>query len=93
MAKSNTFTGRTSNIAVALPALSKAFDHVDRSTYWLMKMISLILTYKMSVEQAHEQIIDLMDAAEGFEEISKKMKTIDRLVFLALCEGKNPYSK
>lgn len=81
------------NIAVALPALSKAFEHVDRSPYWLMKMISLILTYKMSVEQAHEQIIDLMDAAEGFEEISKKMKPIDRLVFLALCEGKNPYSK
>lgn len=81
------------NVAVALPTLSKAFENVDCSPYWLMKMVSLVLTYKMSVEKAHKQIIDLMCAAEGLEEVSKKMKPIDRLVFLALCEGKNPYSK
>ena len=34
-----------------------------------------------------------MEATEGLETIAKKMKPIDKLIFLAFAEGQNPFSK
>jgi uncharacterized linocin/CFP29 family protein len=34
-----------------------------------------------------------MEAAEGLEATAKKMRAIDRIVFLGLCEGLSPFSR
>lgn len=80
-------------ITVALQPLNRAFDHLDHSPYWMMKMIANMVTFKNGVEAAQHHILQIMEAAEGFEVIAKRMKPIDRIVFLALCERKNPFSK
>lgn len=80
-------------ITVALQPLNKAFGHLDHSPYWMMKMIANMVTFKNGVDAAQHHILQIMEAAEGFEVIAKRMKPIDRIVFLALCDRKNPFSK
>ncbi len=80
------------DIAVTLPSLSRAFESLDYSPYWMMKLIANIVTFKMTVLEAHEHVLQLLEAAEGFESVVKKLKPIDRIVFLALCAEKNPFS-
>ena len=58
-----------------------------------MKLIAQMITFKATVEEALEYVLQLMEATEDFEGISKKLKPIDRLVFLALCKGTTPFSK
>jgi len=80
-------------IAVSLQPLNRAFSHLDKSPYWMMKLIAHMITFKAPVEEAQEYVLELMEAAEGFEVIAKKMKPIDRIVFLALSESVNPFSR
>jgi predicted transcriptional regulator len=35
----------------------------------------------------------LIEAAEGFAQIAKNLKPVDKIVFLALSSGQNPFSK
>lgn len=81
------------NMPVALPALKKAFSELDHSPYWMMKLITRLIAFKLSVDAALEHVMRLMEAAEGYEQIAKKLKPIDRLVFLALCADENPFSQ
>lgn len=74
-------------------ALKKAFERLDHSPYWMMKIIAHMVTFKQSLPKAEEYILQLMEAAEGFATLAKKMRPVDRIVFLALCDGKNPFSK
>jgi len=39
-----------------------------------------------------DYVFRLIEAAEGFEKLSKKLKEIDRIVFLALSNGESPFS-
>jgi uncharacterized protein len=78
---------------IALQSLNKAFMALDQSPYWMMKLIANMVTFRMSVEAAQEHVLNLMEAAEGFEAIAGNLKTIDKIVFLALCEKRNPFSK
>lgn len=78
---------------VAIQPLLKAFANVDHSPYWLMKLVAHMITYKTSVDEAQEHILQVMVAAEGFEDTARRLKPIDRLVFLALAEGSSPYAK
>lgn len=80
-------------IAVAIQPLQRAFAQMDQSPYWMMKLISHMITFKASIDEAQAHILQLMESAENFEGLAKRMKPIDRLVFLALCEGSNPFSK
>ena len=80
-------------IAVAIRPLRKAFSDLDQSPYWMMKLIAQIVTFKATVDEALEYVLQLMEASEDFEGIARRMKPIDKLVFLALCEGANPFSK
>ena len=81
------------NIAVPVQPLLRAFSELDKSPYWMMKQISHMITDQASVSESLEHVHQLMEATEGFEGISKRMKPIDKLVFLALCAGINPFSK
>jgi len=80
-------------ITIAIQPLRKAFLDLDQSPYWMMKLIAQMITFKATVEEALEYVLQLMEATEDFEGISKRLKPIDRLVFLALCKGTNPFSK
>ncbi|MCF6235465.1 MAG: hypothetical protein L3J70_03700 [Gammaproteobacteria bacterium] len=81
------------SISISQKSLSKVFDAIDQSPYWMMKLITYILTSGSNIKSAQEYILELLEAAEGFEDIAKRMKVIDRIVFLALSEGDNPFSK
>lgn len=80
-------------ISVAIQPLQEAFSHLDQSPYWMMKLISRVIAFKASVDDALEYVLQLMEATEDFEGLAKRMKPIDRLVFLALCDGASPFSK
>ncbi len=80
-------------IAVAIQPLMKAFQQTDSSPYWMMKLIAHLVTYKVSVNDAVKHITQTMEAAEGYEQVVSSLKPIDKLVFLALCNSENPYSK
>ncbi len=79
--------------AVATKPLVEVFSNLDQSPYWMMKLVSHLITFKTPVAQAQEYILQLMEATEGFELLAKKMKPIDRIVFLALCDNTNPFSR
>ena len=55
--------------------------------------IDFMITSRASIDEAMDHVVRLLDAAEGLESIAQKMRPIDRIVFLALAEGKNPFSK
>lgn len=78
---------------VSLKDLKKAFDEVDKSPYWLMKMISYCTMNKISVRRSVEHTLKIIEAAEGFENIYNKMRAIDKIVFLALSSNENVFSK
>ena len=80
-------------INVTMLPLRKAFLDLDQSPYWMMKLIAQMITFKATVKEALEYVLQLMEATENFEGISKRLKPIDKLVFLALCQGVNPFSK
>lgn len=80
-------------IRVPLQPLNRVFASLDRSPYWMMKVIAHMITHKATVDEAQEHVLQLMEAAEDFEGIAQRLKQIDRLIFLALCEGANPFSK
>ena len=80
-------------VTVPLKSLQQAFYNLDQSPYWMMKLISQMITFKADVNEAQEHVLQLIEAAEDFEGIAKRMKPIDRMVFLALCRGANPFSK
>ncbi|WP_444928324.1 hypothetical protein ACJJI4_23725 (plasmid) [Microbulbifer sp. TRSA002] len=84
---------RNHQITIAIQPLCKAFSDLDQSPYWMMKLIAQIITSKASVKDSLEYVHQLIEATEDFEGISKRLKPIDKLVFLALCQGANPYSK
>lgn len=79
--------------AASKQKLMEAFASLDFSPYWMMKVISHMITFKESIKASLDYVLNLMDAAEGFERIAKKMKTIDKIVFLSLTSGKSPFSK
>jgi hypothetical protein len=80
-------------ITAPLAALNNAFVQFDHSPYWMMKLIVHMITEKVNVRKSLAYVLDLMEAAEGFEAISNNMKPIDRIVFLALSKGDNPFSR
>ncbi len=84
---------KSHQIIIAIQPLRKAFSDLDQSPYWMMQLIAQMITFKATVEEALEYVLQLMEATEDFEGISKRLKPIDKLVFLALCQGANPYSK
>lgn len=80
-------------ITVALQPMNKAFIQLDYSPYWMMKVIAHMITFKANVKNALDHVLLLMEAAEGYSGIAKKMKPIDCIIFLALSAGQNPFSK
>jgi predicted transcriptional regulator len=80
-------------IEVPIRPLLRAFSQMDQSPYWMMKLISHMITSKVSIGEAQEYVLQLMEATEDFGSVANKIKPIDRIVFLALCEGMNPFSR
>lgn len=80
-------------ITVALPPLKNAFQSLDYSPYWMMKLISQMVAFKASVAEALEFVQQLIAATEDYAGIVQKMKPIDSIIFLAICDNQNIYSK
>jgi 2-hydroxy-3-keto-5-methylthiopentenyl-1-phosphate phosphatase len=73
--------------------LQRTFAAVDQSPYWMMKVISYMITFEETLNSSLDYVMQLIEAAEGFEQIAKKLKPIDKIVFLALSSGHSPFSK
>ncbi|PIE43900.1 MAG: hypothetical protein CSA50_02785 [Gammaproteobacteria bacterium] len=80
-------------IVIAIQPLRSAFMDLDQSPYWMMKLVAQLITFKATVEEALQYVTQLIEASEDFAGIAKRLKPIDKLVFLALCRGANPFSK
>ena len=80
-------------VTVSLPSLTRAFSSLDYSPYWMMKLVTRLITFRSDVDDALAHVLMLLEAAEDFEELAKRMKPIDRLIFLALSNEDNPFSK
>lgn len=76
-----------------LLALDLAFQSIDSSPYWMMKLVTRMITHRQSVEDAQSYILEVIEAAENYPRIAQKMKPVDRLLFLVLCRQENPFSK
>ncbi len=81
------------SISISQKSLGQAFNAIDQSPYWMMKLVAHMLTFGSDIDSAQEYILELLEAAEGFEDIAKRMKAIDKIVYLALSDSKNPFSK
>lgn len=73
--------------------LRRAFAAVGQSPYWMMKLISHMITFEETLNTSLNYVLQLIEAAEGFEQIAKKLRPIDKIVFLALSSGNSPFSK
>jgi len=80
-------------ITLAIPPLMRVFSELDQSPYWMMKLIAHMITFQVTIKDAMENTRQLMEAAEDFEGMSKKLKAIDKIVFLALCNGESLFTK
>jgi len=80
-------------LSISTEKLDQAFFSLDQSPYWMMKVISHIITFNTNLNEALDYILQLIEATEGYEQIAKKMKPIDKIVFLALSSGLSPFSK
>ncbi|MFT7186600.1 MAG: hypothetical protein ACI84K_002003 [Pseudohongiellaceae bacterium] len=81
------------SLSFAISALHQAFEDFDHSPYWMMKMISYLVTFENRLKEAVSYTMILMEASEGFSELAKTMKSIDIIVYKALCENKSPFSE
>jgi len=80
-------------VAVAMGSLVKAFGDLDHSPYWMQRLVERLVTEKCPLREAMNYTLELLDAAEGFEETAKTMKPVDRLVFLEMADNGNPFSR
>lgn len=80
-------------ITVDKKQLFEAFVAMDYSPYWVMKVISRIITYNDTTEDAINYVKQLMVSAEGLCDIAKSLNPIDQIVFIALSKGIPPFSK
>ena len=84
---------RDFSLSFAIGSLQQAFDDFDKSPYWMMKMISHLVTFENRLKEAVEYTRVLMEASEGFPEIATALKPIDKIVFEALCDNQSPFSE
>ena len=80
-------------LSIPVKNLSQAFSAVDQSPYWMMKVISHMITFDEDLSCSLNYVLQLIEAAEGFDRIKKKMKPIDKIVFMALSSGQSPFTK
>lgn len=81
------------SLSFAISALQQAFEDFDHSPYWMMKMISYLVTFENRLKEAVEYTMVVMEASEGFADLAKTMKPIDIIVYKALCENKSPFTE
>lgn len=79
--------------SISKEELRRTFFAVDESPYWMMKVISHMITFEDTLNASLNYVLQLIEAAEGFEQIAKKLRPIDKIVFLALASGHSPFSK
>jgi len=84
---------REYSLSYAISSLQQAFEDFDNSPYWMMKMISYLVTFENRLKEAVGYTMVLMEASQGFLELANSMKPIDMIVFAALCENKSPFSE
>lgn len=80
-------------LSVNSQAMQEAFLAIDKSPYWMMKLVSYLVVNSAALDDALSYTLQLVDAMNGFDELEKRLKPIDQLVFLALYAGEDPFSK
>lgn len=74
-------------------SLQKAFEDFDKSPFWIMKMVSQLVTFKPCLQEAVDYTLTMMEASEGFEKLADTMKPIDIIVFKLIYEGQSPFTE
>ena len=80
-------------IKVGLQELDLAFDALDKSPYWMMRLIARLITSQEDIKKSLTYVLGLIETTEDFAGLAKTLKPIDKLLFLALSAGKNPFGK
>lgn len=81
------------NVLVSAKALQSVFANFDHSPYWMMKLVSHLITYRTTLPEAESQTIGLLETSEGLDKLAKQLKPIDKIVFCAIANHIAPYSK
>ncbi len=78
--------------SISTKELHTIFNAIDQSPYWMMKVVSHMVTFDDGLKNSLNYVLQLIDAAEGFDQIIANLKPIDKIVFLALSSGQSPFS-
>lgn len=84
---------RDFHIKVELQELDLAFDALDKSPYWMMKLVARLITSQENIKNSLSYTLGLIEATEDFAGLAKTLKPIDKLLYLALSADKNPFGK
>lgn len=73
--------------------LSSIFERLDHSPFWMLKVINHLITSRPNLDEAYDKVRQLITLAEGLEELAQTLKPIDKIVFLAIAEGRSPFTQ
>lgn len=79
-------------IKVSTDALMKVFESLERSPYWVLKVVNYMVTSDLKLSDAHGLVQEILEKASNIEVIAKKLKPIDIIVFLTITEDKSPFT-
>jgi len=80
-------------VSVDFKKLSNAFDKFDKSPYWMIKFVGYLLSYGTNFNESLDYILQLIEKVEGFDKLAKQLKPIDKLVYIAITNKENIFSK
>jgi len=73
-------------ISVSIEELEMCFDELDSSPYWFVKVLHKMILHKISLLGSLDVVRDDIIDAEGYADIYKKLKPLDKLVLVAIGE-------
>jgi hypothetical protein len=71
-------------IATDFEDLEACFDELDKSPYWFIKVLHKMILHKISLSKSLTLVMDNIIEAEGYLDIYKKLKPLDKLVMVAI---------
>lgn len=77
---------------IPIPLLEAAFDELDRSPNWMIRFVLRLCGFREEPEDALSFTLQLIEEAEGYADIAQNLRDQDRLVFMCLMNGGNPFS-
>ncbi|MEE8058986.1 MAG: hypothetical protein V3T17_14295 [Pseudomonadales bacterium] len=81
------------DIDVNYSALEKIWRALDKSPFWMMKVINRLITADPNLKSASAYVFELLTQSEDYEALAKSLKPADVIVFLAIANNESPFGK